>query len=186
LVLKGKAGRNSAYCTLLSGDPNAALNLTATASFRDSSFKGTSKGSFRVNPGMLALYKDTFSLTGSWNADLSVKTQSLQASLLLKNIDWEDKNRHGVLREFHAELQSSDSLTLVEVSSDFMEATLNTGSDVRSLLKLPGQLLDQVRASLKEGYSGSAIKTISVVPYQVSTGITYHPVMDCCSRQYPV
>jgi hypothetical protein len=177
MVLQGKAGRDSISCVMFSDDPYASFSLDAKAGIKDSAITGTSAGTFHINPGILSLYKDTFDLSGSWNAEFSSLSESTSAWLTLGKLVWQKNRQQDQLNELKIGLNTSDSLTTIEVSSDFMEASLKAESSGRSLLQLPGQLLQQFRTSLKKGYSGSAMQTMSVYPFQASAIITYHPCL---------
>lgn len=176
LILEAKASRDSVSCIFSSEDPYAAFHLDAKASLKDTAIAGTAAGNFHINPGMLSLYKDTFDLSGSWIAELSSVSQSTHAGLILENIAWKKNRQQDQLKELRIGLNASDSLTGLEVNADFMEAYLYAETPFQSLLKLPGQLLHQLKTSLKRGYSGSAMQTIAVYPFEASASITYHPL----------
>jgi translocation and assembly module TamB len=177
LILGAKAGRDSVSCIFSSEDRYATFRLEAKAGFRDSVITGTSTGNFHINPGILSLYKDTFDLSGAWKAELSFAPRSLHAGLNLKNITWQKNQQQDQLNEFKIGLNTSDSLTTIEVSSDFMEANLNAESSGMTLLKLPGLLLKKFKSSLQNGYSGSIAETMTILPFQASARISYHPFM---------
>ncbi len=175
MVLNGKASRDSVFCMISSDDPYATLTMNVKAGFKESSITGTSTGNFHINPGMLSLYKDTFDLSGTWNAELTSIGQSTHAGLILEKLVWEKDQKQDQLKELRIGLNTSDSLTSLEVNSDFMEASLYAETSFGSLLKLPAQLVHQLKTSLKKGYSGSAMETIAVYPFEASAKITYHP-----------
>ena len=88
ITMDGSTSGDSVRLSLLSRDPNSTINLGTEFSYKDSILKGELTGKFHVNPGMLALYKDTFDFSANWKGNFSISKKALQADLWLHELDF--------------------------------------------------------------------------------------------------